>query len=107
MAKDARAARQQEETFEQLYEKLENAVGRLEKGGLSLDEAIALYEEGMALARECQQRLHGAEQRITKLRESFAPVGRHNGETLAEAPEDYEYVDELGEDVESANDDFP
>jgi exodeoxyribonuclease VII small subunit len=62
------------ETFEQLYAKLEASVARLEQGGLSLDDAIALYEEGMTLARACQERLDAAELKITKLRESFAAL---------------------------------
>ena len=105
MAKEAKATKQ-EESFERVYARLEETVGRLEQGGLSLDDAIALYEQGMALARECQERLIGAEQRITKLRESFAPVARNNGAALAEAAEDYEYVnDEETPDEERA--DFP
>ena len=62
----------QDEPFEALYGKLEESVEKLEKGGLSLEESITLYEEGMELAKRCQALLDGAEQRITKLRESFA-----------------------------------
>jgi exodeoxyribonuclease VII small subunit len=62
----------QDEAFEGLYRKLEETVEKLEKGGLSLEESITLYEEGMELAKRCQALLDGAEQRITKLRESFA-----------------------------------
>ena len=62
----------QDEPFEALYRKLEETVEKLEKGGLSLEESITLYEEGMELAKRCQALLDGAEQRITKLRESFA-----------------------------------
>ncbi len=62
----------QGEPFEALYRKLEESVEKLEKGGLSLEESITLYEEGMELAKRCQALLDGAEQRITKLRESFA-----------------------------------
>jgi exodeoxyribonuclease VII small subunit len=94
MAKEARPKQQQEVSFEQLYARLEEKVSKLEQGGLSLDDAIALYEEGMTLARECQERLDAAEQRITKLRESFAPVGRVNGGSPGEAVDDYEYVSE-------------
>ena len=61
-----------DEPFEGLYRKLEETVEKLEKGGLSLEESITLYEEGMELAKRCQALLDGAEQRITKLRESFA-----------------------------------
>lgn len=90
MAKDTKT--RQEETFEQLYARLEEKVAKLEQGGLSLDDAIAQYEEGMELARACQERLDGAEQRITKLRESFAPTGSPNGAALRDAPDEYEYV---------------
>ncbi len=88
MAKEAK-----QESFEQLYARLEDAVGKLEQGGLSLEKAIALYEEGMTLARQCQDRLDGAELKITKLRESFAPIpARTNGSAEDQPPEEHEYV---------------
>lgn len=59
-------------SFEELYRKLEETVEKLERGGLPLEQSIALYEEGMELAKRCQEILDRAEQRITKLRESFA-----------------------------------
>ena len=65
-------AKKSDPPFEELYKKLEETVEKLEKGGLSLEQSIALYEEGMELAKTCQAVLDGAEQRITKLRESFA-----------------------------------
>ena len=74
------------------------ATLKLEAGGLPLEQAIALYEEGMTLARECQERLDEAELKITKLKESFAPLPeRANGRSLNDEPADYEYVadDEL------------
>jgi exodeoxyribonuclease VII small subunit len=88
------------ETFEALYSRLEEAVAKLEQGGLPLEQAIALYEEGMTLARTCQERLDEAELRITTLRESFAPLpDRSNGARLQDSIDDYEYVaDEEGED---------
>ena len=64
-------AKRSDEHFEELYRKLEESVGKLERGGLSLEESITLYEEGMELAKRCQTILDGAEQRITKLRESL------------------------------------
>jgi exodeoxyribonuclease VII small subunit len=60
-----------QETFEELYRRLEETVARLEAGGLSLDDALALYEEGMNLARRCQEILDGAELKITRLKEAF------------------------------------
>ena len=82
------------DTFEQLYARLDERVGKLEQGGLPLEDAIALYEEGMQLARECQERLDAAELKITKLREAFAPMPPRNGATVRDVADDYEYVAE-------------
>jgi exodeoxyribonuclease VII small subunit len=62
---------ERDDGFEALYGRLEEAVSKLEKGGLTLEESLALYEEGMTLARRCQQLLQQAELRITRLQESF------------------------------------
>ena len=70
-------AKKSEPPFEELYKKLEETVEKLEKGGLSLEQSIALYEEGMQLAKQCQGILDGAEQRITKLRESFTQAAEN------------------------------
>jgi exodeoxyribonuclease VII small subunit len=60
-----------QQTFEELYQRLEETVSKLEAGGLSLDDALALYEEGMNLARRCQEILDGAELKVTRLKEAF------------------------------------
>jgi exodeoxyribonuclease VII small subunit len=65
------ASKDGQQSFEELYRSLEETVGKLEKGGLPLEESIALYEQGMELAKRCQSLLDKAELRITKLRESF------------------------------------
>ena len=62
----------QDEGFEALYGRLEDAVSKLEKGGLTLEESLSLFEEGMKLAQRCQEMLQQAELRITRLQESFA-----------------------------------
>jgi exodeoxyribonuclease VII small subunit len=72
-----------DESFEDLYGRLESTVEKLEKGGLPLEDSIALYEEGMGLAKRCQEILDKAELRITKLRESFAQPA---AEVADEAP---------------------
>ena len=69
------AAKKQQESFEELYRRLEETVGKLEQGGLPLEESLALYEEGMALARRCQALLDAAELKITKLREAVVEAG--------------------------------
>jgi exodeoxyribonuclease VII small subunit len=60
------------ESFESVYKRLEETVRRLEEGGLTLDESITLYEEGMQLAKSCQTLLEQAELRVTTLQELFA-----------------------------------
>ena len=76
-------------SFEGLYRRLEEAVEKLEKGGLPLEESIALYEEGMQLAKRCQEILDKAELRITKLRDSFTKAGLPD-QPLAGADEEIE-----------------
>jgi exodeoxyribonuclease VII small subunit len=61
----------EEERFEALYDRLLAVTARLESGELSLDESLALYEEGMQLALRCQRLLSAAEQRIEVLRQAF------------------------------------
>ena len=59
------------ESFEVLYNRLQEVTARLESGDLSLEHSVALYEEGMRLARRCQDLLSGVEQRIEVLRQAF------------------------------------
>lgn len=54
-------------TFEEALAELEQIVRALEGGGLSLEEAIALYERGRALADRCQQLLQEAQLRVRLL----------------------------------------
>jgi exodeoxyribonuclease VII small subunit len=72
---------QQAESFESVYRQLEEVVRRLDDGGLTLDESIVLYEQGMSLAKMCQSLLDQAELRITRLQEEFAA-------SLADADDD-------------------
>ncbi len=57
----------QEMTFEVAFRELEETVQRLEDGELTLDEAIALFERGQALARLCDAKLGQAELRVSQL----------------------------------------
>ncbi|MCG3140369.1 MAG: Exodeoxyribonuclease 7 small subunit [Anaerolineae bacterium] len=54
-------------SFEELYSKLQAIIETLEGGNLTLDEALALYEQGMALAQQCNVMLDQAELRIQEL----------------------------------------
>ena len=59
-------------SFEQAYKKLEQTVEELGGGGLSLERATVLYEEGMKLVQVCNQLLSAAELRVTQLKESYS-----------------------------------
>ena len=54
-------------TYESLYARMQAIVARLEAGQLPLDEALALYEEGVTVAAACQRLLDEAELRIQEL----------------------------------------
>lgn len=53
--------------LEEALEDLEQIVGRLEDGKLSLEESLVLFERGIRLVRLCSSRLESAEQRIESL----------------------------------------
>ncbi len=57
----------EEPTFEQALEALETLVERLEKGELTLEESLKLYEEGVRLSRLCHGKLEEAEGKIEML----------------------------------------
>ena len=54
-------------SFEASLEGLEAIVDRLESGDLPLEEALAEFERGVALTRQCAERLEAAERRIELL----------------------------------------
>ena len=55
---------QKNQTFESSLGELEKIVRKLEDGELSLEESLKLFEDGVRLSRECQERLNAAERRI-------------------------------------------
>ena len=58
-------------TFEGALTRLDETVQSLEKGGLSLADATKLYEDGMKLARICNETLASAELRITRIQTAY------------------------------------
>jgi exodeoxyribonuclease VII small subunit len=54
-------------TFETSLEALEQIVRQLESGDLPLEKSLELFEQGIKLSRECQDRLSQAERRIEVL----------------------------------------
>ena len=51
-------------TFESSLEDLERIVRELEQGELTLEKSLELFEQGVKLSRDCQERLNQAERRI-------------------------------------------
>lgn len=50
--------------FEKSLEELETLVARLEEGDLPLEDALAQFERGIGLTRQCQKALADAEQKV-------------------------------------------
>ena len=57
----------QPKSFEVSLEALEQIVRELEQGDLPLEKSLELFEQGIRLSRECQERLGQAERRIEVL----------------------------------------
>lgn len=53
--------------FEKSLKQLEELVDKLEKGGLSLEESLKCFEQGVKLTRQCREALQQAEQKISVL----------------------------------------
>lgn len=78
----------QNQSFETSLTALEKIVRDLETGDLPLEESLKMFEEGVRLSRECQERLNQAERRIEiLLRDTDGnPILKEfEGETLAKS----------------------
>ena len=83
----------QSRTFESSLEALEEIVVKLEHGDLALEESLELFEQGIRLSRECQERLSQAERRIEVL------MRDQQGRPVVAAFEDNKEL--LAEEIES------
>ncbi|MFD2729012.1 exodeoxyribonuclease VII small subunit [Enterococcus camelliae] len=54
-------------TFEESLAELEKIVSRLEQGDVPLEEALAVFQQGMVLSKQCKETLEKAEKTLTKL----------------------------------------
>jgi exodeoxyribonuclease VII small subunit len=63
-------------SFEELFHALEEAVGCLETGNLSLERSVRCYEMAARLAERCDQLLADAELRVSRLDETVTRIGR-------------------------------
>jgi exodeoxyribonuclease VII small subunit len=62
-------------SYEDARAELATVVERLEAGGTSLEESLALWERGEELAATCQRWLDGARTRLAEARERRASEG--------------------------------
>lgn len=72
--------------FEDALGQLEDRVRKLEAGDVPLDEALALFEEGVKLGQLCHAHLDAAEARVAQL--TRGPDGVH--ETPMDEPDDHD-----------------
>lgn len=66
-------------SFEECIRRLAEIVERLEKGDLPLEQSVALFEDGVQLARRSQAELDRAEKRVEELlavQEDGSPITR-------------------------------
>jgi exodeoxyribonuclease VII small subunit len=57
----------EEKTYDEALRRLEELVAQLERGGKNLDETLAMFEEGTALLKRCQNELNEVEGRLAEL----------------------------------------
>lgn len=73
-------------SFESNLDALEQLVDKLEQGDLPLEQALQEFEQGIKLARECQQALKTAEQKVQILLDKHADA--EATEYTPETPQD-------------------
>ncbi|WP_299166144.1 exodeoxyribonuclease VII small subunit [uncultured Arthrobacter sp.] len=66
-------------SYEDAREQLVKVVSQLEAGGVSLEQSLALWERGEALADHCEQWLEGARKRLAAARETADPENAAQG----------------------------
>jgi exodeoxyribonuclease VII small subunit len=88
-------------SFEEAYERLNETAARLERGNLSLELSLALYEEGVRLSQHCETLLNKAELRVSQV----APVSAGFGREATEPVDDDDEADFDDDDTDDADDD--
>lgn len=57
-------------TLEQTFEKIEEAISKLERDDISLEESFKIYKEGMKLIQSCNNKIDKVEKEVLKLNEN-------------------------------------
>ncbi len=61
-------------TFEEAMQKLEQIVGALEEGNVPLEKAISLFQEGMNLSNICHEKLQSVEGKMDQIVEENGEI---------------------------------
>jgi len=70
--------------FEECLQQLEKIVEQLEKGDLSLEQSLKLFEEGVRLSNSCRQELEAAEGKVEILMKNGGKLQPQPFESLGE-----------------------
>ena len=57
-------------TLEQMFEQLEEFIGKLEQEDISLEDSFKIYREGMKLIQTCNEKIDKVEKEVLKLSEN-------------------------------------
>jgi exodeoxyribonuclease VII small subunit len=78
--KKAKETNDQSSGFDEQLEKLKSIVEKMEHGGLSLDESLKLFEEGIGLSKRLLEILNRSEGRVEELLANMERVPFSRGE---------------------------
>lgn len=62
---------ERKQSYQELNRELEEILSDLQSAELDIDEAVAKYERGMAIAKDLEAYLKDAENKITKIKANF------------------------------------
>ncbi len=69
------AKKEEKQTLEEKFVKLEDTIKALEKDDVSLEDSFKFYQEGMKLLKECNEELDTVEKQVKLLNEQGECVG--------------------------------
>ena len=76
--------KESKDSFEVKLHRLEEIAAELDSEDIGIENAIALYEEGIKLSKECIETLKKAELKITELKSQLADITESQEELFEE-----------------------